>query len=424
MLEPSVLIEKVPERKQAERRIVGFCPSCTSSQFDCNCPFHGLCGNEPGPNAKIQHLSGGMQFSKQTINMADSSNAPQQYKQPSRKGKQAWRKNVNITQVQAGLESARDELRGGYTRPNQNFKPLAYTSGSGIITERPSNALFTIDPKPSAVIQKDVARFLKLLKADQILAQRSAMPAMGTHTKTRPVAKKQRIGGVCAQEYARLQACASGSDAAGSDSNIGPQNDIWDHQQPHSVRSRSFVDELPSIRVPDTLKQPSISLLKSGRALSAVPQPQAATSYNPAFDDWDKSLSMEGAKEVLAEHRRRRQAREDEERQARVKMASSETDHPPSDDESVWKGIESEFEDLEWRKKRPTRKTPAERNKIRRKKAAERHAKHQARMKARGMRIEVSREPQPLSSLVTPVSLSESDINDTALRAQKLGTTR
>ena len=39
---------------------------------------------------------------------------PQQYKQPSRKGKNAWRKNVDITEIQEGLEAARDELIKGY----------------------------------------------------------------------------------------------------------------------------------------------------------------------------------------------------------------------------------------------------------------------------------------------------------------------
>lgn len=42
--------------------------------------------------------------------MTDVQRAPQQYKQPSRKGKKAWRKNVDITQVQTGLEDVRDEI--------------------------------------------------------------------------------------------------------------------------------------------------------------------------------------------------------------------------------------------------------------------------------------------------------------------------
>lgn len=49
-----------------------------------------------------------------TAIMADVQKAPQQFKQTSRKGKKAWRKNVDITQLQAGLEDVRDEVIKGY----------------------------------------------------------------------------------------------------------------------------------------------------------------------------------------------------------------------------------------------------------------------------------------------------------------------
>ena len=46
--------------------------------------------------------------------MADTSILPpQQHTQPSRKGKKAWRKNVDITEVQAGLEEVREEVIKG-----------------------------------------------------------------------------------------------------------------------------------------------------------------------------------------------------------------------------------------------------------------------------------------------------------------------
>jgi nucleolar protein 53 len=43
-----------------------------------------------------------------------SPGAPQQHRQPSRKGKKAWRKNVDVTDVQEGLEEVRDEVIKGY----------------------------------------------------------------------------------------------------------------------------------------------------------------------------------------------------------------------------------------------------------------------------------------------------------------------
>lgn len=41
--------------------------------------------------------------------MSATVKAPQQYKQPSRKGKKAWRKNVDVSEIDAGLENVREE---------------------------------------------------------------------------------------------------------------------------------------------------------------------------------------------------------------------------------------------------------------------------------------------------------------------------
>ncbi len=40
--------------------------------------------------------------------------APATHKQPSRKGKKAWRKNVDVTEVQEGLRQLKDEEIKGY----------------------------------------------------------------------------------------------------------------------------------------------------------------------------------------------------------------------------------------------------------------------------------------------------------------------
>lgn len=39
---------------------------------------------------------------------------PSQYKQPSRKGKKAWRKNVDVTEVEKGLEEVNEKIIRGY----------------------------------------------------------------------------------------------------------------------------------------------------------------------------------------------------------------------------------------------------------------------------------------------------------------------
>jgi hypothetical protein len=45
--------------------------------------------------------------------MATTNTAPATYKQPSRKGKKAWRKNVDVTQLQDGLEDVRGQIIQG-----------------------------------------------------------------------------------------------------------------------------------------------------------------------------------------------------------------------------------------------------------------------------------------------------------------------
>ena len=49
-------------------------------------------------------------FASDRLLMMDrQSEAPQQHKQPSRKGRGAWRKNVDISDLQAGLRQVQEE---------------------------------------------------------------------------------------------------------------------------------------------------------------------------------------------------------------------------------------------------------------------------------------------------------------------------
>lgn len=43
-----------------------------------------------------------------------STDAPRQLSQPSRKGKKAWRKNVDVAEVEKGLEELNEEVTRGY----------------------------------------------------------------------------------------------------------------------------------------------------------------------------------------------------------------------------------------------------------------------------------------------------------------------
>ena len=119
--------------------------------------------------------------------------------------------------------------------------------------------------------------------------------------------------------------------------------------------------------------------------MPAVPAPKPGISYNPAFQDWEALLVAEGQREVQAEKKRRREAELEQERLDRIAAAEAErVGDIQTEDESAWEGFESDYEGADWSKKRrPERKTPAERNKAKRKKETERREKLEKKLKER-----------------------------------------
>ncbi|EON60996.1 hypothetical protein W97_00206 [Coniosporium apollinis CBS 100218] len=312
--------------------------------------------------------------------MSTAIEAPRQPKQPSRKGKKAWRKNVDITEIQQGLETVQDEVIKG-----------------GVIAEKPSTSLFIHDTAGSATIQKSVLKTHKPLKADEILAARSAIPAVDSRKRPAsrttdgivPSSKKLKSGGVSHQELERLKRVAYGGAAASSDvvqASESASHDPWAVEERVPDARFSFLEAKKAIREPPTLKHAPVSLAASGKPVPAVRKPEAGRSYNPLFEDYAALISREGEKEVEAEKKRLAEAREEAERLERA-VAAEEREHESaweSEWESEWEGFQSEAEEAEKLKmKRPERKTQAERNKIKRRKEAERLAVHEAGMKAK-----------------------------------------
>ena len=152
----------------------------------------------------------------------------------------------------------------------------------------------------------------------------------------------------------------------------------------------SFLEPKLPKRAPPTMKQSPVSQLANGLQAPAVRKPDAGRSYNPTFEDWDALISKAGAAETEAERRRQEAAKAEEELQERVQQSAAEADaaerrESQRDDgvdvtESEWEGIES-FDEAELIRKRPERKTKAQRNKIKRRKEAEREAARAAAQK-------------------------------------------
>jgi hypothetical protein len=136
------------------------------------------------------------------------------------------------------------------------------------------------------------------------------------------------------------------------------------------------------------LKHKPVSLAADRRELKAVRTPAAEKSYNPTFEDWSQRLDREGTKAVELEVKRLEEVAKNQERLERIAKAQEEEEKGKeweSEWESEWEGIGSESEQTPaWlKKKRPERKTQAERNKIQRRKEAESRKKWEEKEKQR-----------------------------------------
>jgi len=363
---------------------------------------------------------------------------PQQYSQPSRKGKKAWRKNVDITDVEQVIKG-------------------------GIVSEKPSSELFTTDTVGSDAIRTK-HKVGRKLKADEILAQRSAIPSVSTRRKptTDEVeierrtsdgivrdTKRQKRDYVSYKEYERLRKLAYGGDTqhrhivkAHED---GVSYDPWDPLGPNSDNKtgNGWIEEKRPVREPVTLKRKPVSLAKTGKDIPAILKPDAGKSYNPTFTDWDNLIQREGTKEVEAEKARQEEAQRERKIQELREKAKRDEEMEQagygsnweSEWESEWEGIMSENEEKEWlNRKRPGRKTKAERNKITRRKEEEKKKLHEENMKKREQQIVQIVQEQILAAQIaemetqktlqlqrTKVESSEDEV-EPELRKRRFGT--
>lgn len=278
--------------------------------------------------------------------------------------------------------------------------------------------------------------------ADQILALRSAVPPVSSHKRSRvtdgvidPRSKKLK-NDVSRKDYERLKQIAYGGEKLLKDiikTDDAPDYDPWETTfvQTEQDPRFSFLEKKKPVKAPSTLKQAPISLVVGTDAFPAVAKPRPGTSYNPVYHEWDEALTTEGQKEVEAEMERRVEVQLDKERLDRIAAANEERDDIQTEDESAWEGFDSEFEGVEsLKKRRPERKTPAERNKVRRRKAAESQAKRELQMKKKAQqatrikeiakRVAAEAEARmEVDSLGKLMPMEEAD--DRFLRRRKLG---
>ncbi|KAI1615116.1 ribosome biogenesis protein Nop53/GLTSCR2 [Exophiala viscosa] len=353
--------------------------------------------------------------------------APQQHKQPSRKGKKAWRKNVDITQVQEGLENLREEIIQG-----------------GPVAEKASEELFALDTTGSTDIAKKY-KLQKPLKVDEILSRRSAVPGLGSRKRPHGAItdgvleitnKRQKPDWVSKKEVQRLRNNINTTSFLDNEKIDGDGTgfDIWgvDSVPKTQEEQASVLEYVPKAKAkvaPPTIRKAPIAMTADGQPVRAVQPPKAGASYNPTFEDWDDLLNEEGEREVEAEKIRLRQAQIEAEKQARIQELAALPEPNPADEESAWEGFETDNDDAQMlKRKRPERKTATQRNKIKRRKEAERQAKHEKRMGDKQKQVE-----QMISALIkrqeheTALAMKGADDeetqegNDRVLRRRKMG---
>lgn len=314
-----------------------------------------------------------------------------------------------------------------------------------MIAEKDSDDLFIIDTAGDVANAKRVPK-VKGLKADEIIAARSVVPAVSSRKRPAdkttdgilPV-KRQRTTYVTHKDLVRVKKVADGyheSTVAMTDATYDPWGE--DPAAPTAVvqkqEKNEWVQEPSKAKAPSTLAKKPISLTASGKRVSAVPKPAGGYSYNPENSEWMDRLEKEHKKTEAAEQKRLEALEADRRRQeaaarsaAEAEAAEARADLSEWEEDSAWEGFESEAEGGS--SKRQKRKTPAQRNKVRRRKAEEGRLKHEAAMRRKeeqARRIkelaeEVEQRERELAVQKMELSDGESEGDDEELRRRQLG---
>ncbi|KAI7394622.1 p60 domain-containing protein [Hortaea werneckii] len=311
--------------------------------------------------------------------------SPATYAQPSRKGKKAWRKNVDISHITSGLDDVRNEIIQG-----------------GVVSEKDADQLFATDLTGDADIERK-QKSKKPLKADEILAQRSAVPGLEPSRKKRKATADEGVPGVAKKSkngkyvpHKDLQRLRNAADQTGG---VAVEEEQADHDPWAPVPKKqdprlNYLEDKPPPKEPATKKMNPVAHTASGKHVPNVRKPEAGKSYNPLVTDWTALLEREGAKAVEDEKARLAAEAAIAEQEARAqaeaaKVEAQEKDAEATDYESAWEseweGFQSGGEDNQQvhTAKTQRRKTPAERNKVKARKEREAREKWEKKQKER-----------------------------------------
>ncbi|KAG9007071.1 hypothetical protein FRB90_009559 [Tulasnella sp. 427] len=293
--------------------------------------------------------------------------APSQYKRTGRKGKGAWRKNVDIDEVEAGMEEIRKE-----------------EAIIGVPLQKQSDSqLFMMDETGDLEIKKIAPK--KLTHARKILSARSAVPAPNPFQP----APSEENAAKYREKTSRLQrerlARIAGKSVRGpfnsvlnprerSKEGVGlelkstvPQDNLWERTDEDTkfiegLEEGIQKDYLPGLVLKPKHKGLEPDLARQTIALKAVSDPHAGTSYNPAVEAHQellrKAVDVEEVREAKrrklqeGRERTRQLAKELEEKGEKAEMAVD----LPADEDVDQEEETNATDDLQAKKKNPKKK--------------------------------------------------------------------
>jgi nucleolar protein 53 len=253
-----------------------------------------------------------------------------------------------------------------------------------VVKEKSNELIFSVDlGGDEKIIKKEGPTLPKPLKADEVLAARSAIPAVAARkrkscnvTDGLVEFKKKHKNGISFAQLQRLRGIAYGGQSTTTvltkPGKSLPDYDPWAEPNPLAINAAEaddnkfdFIEKKKPIKAPATLKHKPIALSATG-TVPAVRLPAAGISYNPQYEKWEELLHEEGEKEVVREKKRLEQ--EAEERRIAELTAQPDPESASGSEES---------EDDQQTEARNTvireakRKTQAQKNKARRLKEIE-----------------------------------------------------
>ncbi|CEP11297.1 hypothetical protein [Parasitella parasitica] len=194
--------------------------------------------------------------------------------QASRKGKKAWRKNVDITDV----EEAQEELRS-----------LERVIGKA--DDLKDEDLFTIDTTGDTDVKRKLAKE-KTLRVDEILDQRSAVPAI--KSKKNAFKKPEMTDKVISKHELKTlkrkidnNAPMAPKKKTKKAANPSTSYDLWDDTPVKEAPANDFLPVKAKLKAPKTITVKPTAL----EHIPAVATPEGGHSYNPSLEDHQQLLA-------------------------------------------------------------------------------------------------------------------------------------